>query len=144
MIRLQDLLAETLNNKINELPPGKLFSDAKNIEGIFNKSQRSWSEVIEAAEKNKNNGRLEMVNLKDIHITQPNIQSNKVKIILKNLNTLSPITVVQFEDGEMAIHDGHHRLVANWVLGHSKIKVNLIQTTKYDWTGIDTPGNPNM
>lgn len=144
MIRLQDLLVETLNTKIDQLPTGKLFSDAKNIEGIFNKSQHSWSEVIETAEKNKNNGHIETVNLKDIHITQPNIQSNKVKTMLKDLNSLPPIDVVQFEDGEMAIHDGHHRLVANWLLGHSKIKVNLIQTTKYDWTGIDTPGNPNM
>ena len=37
MIRLQDLLVETLNTKIDELPTGKLFSDAKNIEGIFKK-----------------------------------------------------------------------------------------------------------
>ena len=49
----------------------------------------------------------------------------------------------------MAIFDGHHRLVANWALGNSKIQVNLVQTknsniTKYDWTGIDTPGDPTM
>ena len=144
MIRLRNLLVETMNNKIDELPTGKLFADAKNIESIFNKSRHSWSEVIEAFEKNKNNSNLQVVSLKDIHITQPNIQSNKVKTMLKDLNSLPPIDVVQFEDGEMAIHDGHHRLVANWVLGHSKIKVNLIQTTKYDWTGIDTPGDLTM
>jgi hypothetical protein len=149
MIRLRNLLVETSNNKIDELPIGKLFNDAKNIQRIFNISRRSWSAVIEAFEKNKDNGNLQLVSLKDIHITQPNIQSNKVKTILADLNKLSTINVVEFEDGEMAIFDGHHRLVANWALGNSKIQVNLVQTknsniTKYDWTGIDTPGDPTM
>ena len=149
MIRLRNLLIETFDNKIDELPTGKLFNDAKNIESIFNKSRRSWSDVIEAFEKNKDNGRLQLISLKDIHITQPNIQSNKVKTILSSLNKLSTINVVEFEDGEMAIFDGHHRLVANWALGNSKIEVNLVQaknsnTTKFDWTGIDTPGDPTM
>ena len=149
MIRLRNLLVETSNNKIDELPTGKLFNDAKNIQRIFNISRRSWSDVIEAFEKNKDNGNLQLVSLKDIHITQPNIQSNKVKTILADLNKLSTINVVEFEDGEMAIFDGHHRLVANWALGNSKIQVNLVQTknsniTKYDWTGIDTPGDPTM
>ena len=44
----------------------------------------------------------------------------------------------------MAIYDGHHRLVANWALGNTQIKVNLVQLPHYDATGIDTPGNPNM
>ena len=149
MIRLRNLLVETSNNKIDELPIGKLFNDAKNIQRIFNISRRSWSAVIEAFEKNKDNGNLQLVSLKDIHITQPNIQSNKVKTILDDLNKLTTINVVEFEDGEMAIFDGHHRLVANWALGNSKIQVNLVQTknsniTKYDWTGIDTPGDPTM
>ena len=149
MIRLRNLLVETSNNKIDELPIGKLFNDAKNIQRIFNISRRSWSAVIEAFEKNKDNGSLQLVSLKDIHITQPNIQSNKVKTILDDLNKLTTINVVEFEDGEMAIFDGHHRLVANWALGNSKIQVNLVQTknsniTKYDWTGIDTPGDPTM
>ena len=149
MIRLRNLLVETSNNKIDELPTGKLFNDAKNIQRIFNISRRSWSDVIEAFEKNKDNGNLQLVSLKDIHITQPNIQSNKVKTILADLNKLSTINVVEFEDGEMAIFDGHHRLVANWALGNSKIEVNLVQTknsniTKFDWTGIDTPGDPTM
>lgn len=142
MIRLRNLLVETFDNKIDKLPTGKLFNDAKNIESIFNKSRRSWSDVIEAFEKNKDTGSLQHVSLKDIHITQPNIQSNKVKTILADLNKLSTINVVKFEDGEMAIFDGHHRLVANWALGNSKIEVNLVQLTKYDWTGIDTPGDP--
>jgi len=144
MIRLRNLLVETLHNKIDELPAGKLFDDAKNIEGIFNKSRHTWSEVIEAFEKNKNNGRIQFVNIQDIHITQPNIQSNKVKSILNDLNKQALIDVVEFDDGEMAIFDGHHRLVANWALVNSQIKVNLIQLTKYDASGIDTPGDPNM
>jgi hypothetical protein len=149
MIRLRNLLGETSNNKIDELPTGKLFNDAKNIQRIFNISRRSWSDVIEAFEKNKDNGNLQLVSLKDIHITQPNIQSNKVKTILADLNKLSTINVVEFEDGEMAIFDGHHRLVANWALGNSKIEVNLVQSensniTKFDWTGIDTPDDTTM
>ena len=55
MIKLIDLLKEELSNKtieiankkIDELPGGKIFGDAKNIQGIFNTSQYSWSEVIE-------------------------------------------------------------------------------------------------
>ena len=65
------------------------------------------------------------------------------------MNKLSTINVVEFEDGEMAIFDGHHRLVANWALGNSKIEVNLVQSensniTKFDWTGIDTPDDTTM
>ena len=148
MIRLRDILHEAGSvievaiQKIATLPTGKLFNDAKNIQHIFNKSRHSWSNVIETFEKNKDNGSLKLVSLKDIHITQPNIQANKVKTILADLNKLSTINVIEFEDGEMAIFDGHHRLVANWALGNSKIEVNLVQLTKYDWTGIDTPGDP--
>lgn len=155
MIRLRDILQEVGSviavamQKIATLPAGKLFDDAKNIEGIFNRSRRTWSEVIEAFEKNKDNGSLRFVNTQDIHVTQPNIQANKVKTILDDLNKLSTINVVEFEDGELAIFDGHHRLVANWALGNSQIKVNLVgiqnsTTTKFDWTGIDTPRDPTM
>ena len=147
MIKLKNLLKEAESadlsyQKIDELPNGKLFDDAKNIEGIFKKSQHSWNDVIVTYEKHEEQHHIKYVNILDIHITQPNIQSNKVKTILADLNKLSTINVVKFEDGEMAIFDGHHRLVANWALGNSKIEVNLVQLTKYDWTGIDTPGDP--
>jgi hypothetical protein len=57
--------------KIDQLPQGKLFNDAKNIEGVFKKSSHSWSKVIELFEKNKNKSKLEVIDTKDIHITQP-------------------------------------------------------------------------
>jgi hypothetical protein len=118
---------ESINKKIDELPQGKIFDDAKNIEGIFKKSSYSWSEVIELFEKNKHKGKPEIVDIKDIHITQPNIQANKVKNILDKVNNLSPINIVEFEDGEKIIYDGHHRLVANWALDNNIIKVNLVK-----------------
>jgi len=117
----------TISQKIDQLPQGKLFNDSKNIEGIFKKSSHSWSEVIELFEKNKNKSKPEIIDIKDIHITQPNIQSNKVKNMLDKVNNLSYINVVEFEDGEKVIYDGHHRLVANWALGNNRIKVNLVK-----------------
>jgi hypothetical protein len=44
----------------------------------------------------------------------------------------------------MAIYDGHHRLIANWALGNTTIKVNLVKLPKYDASGIDTPNDPTM
>ena len=122
---------EKANIKIDKLPNGKLFDDAKNIEGIFDRSKYSWSEVIENFEKNKNSATLESININDIHITQPNIQSNKVKSIIKNINSIPVINVIQFKNGEKSIYDGHHRLVANWALGNNMIKVNLVKVNDY-------------
>ena len=34
MIRLRNLLVETFDNKIDKLPTGKLFNDAKNIKVV--------------------------------------------------------------------------------------------------------------
>lgn len=133
MIKLIDILREEISpsnlaiQKIDELPKGKIFDDAKNIEGIFKKSQHSWSEVIDSFEKNKHKSKPQTVNIRDIHITQPNIQSNKIKHTIKNLDKVPTINVVEFENGEKAIYDGHHRLVASWALGDAKIKVNLVQ-----------------
>jgi len=124
---LKEDTAFSAEQRIDELPKGKLFDDAKNIESIFNRSKHSWSEVIELFEKNKDKGQEQYVNIEDIHITQPNIQSNKVKQIITNSKELPTINVVQFPDGEKVIYDGHHRLVANWALGNKKIKTNLVQ-----------------
>lgn len=113
--------------KIDQLPQGKLFNDAKNIEGVFKKSSHSWSKVIELFEKNKNKSKLEVIDTKDIHITQPNIQANKVKNMLDKVNNLPPINVIEFEDGEKVIYDAHHRLIANWVLNNNRVEVNLVK-----------------
>ena len=47
--------------------------------------------------------------------------------MLDKITKLTPINVVQFSNGEKAIYDGHHRLIAHWALGEKKIKVNLVK-----------------
>lgn len=113
--------------KINNLPKGKIFDDAKNIESIFKRSSKSYSEVLETFEKNRDKGKLTAIDIKDISVTQPNIQSNKVNAMIKNIKKTPTINVVQFKDGTRAIFDGHHRLVTNWAVGNTKIKVNLVK-----------------
>jgi len=148
MIRLRNLLKETNSSielaytRVDKLPSGKIFADAKNIEGVFTKSKYDWNEVIVTYERHEDEHHIKLVNIADIHITQPNIQANKVKEILPNIDNVPRINVVQFSDGEMAIYDGHHRLIANWALGNTTIKVNLVKLPKYDASGIDTPGDP--
>ena len=150
MIRLKTLLQESNNslelayNRIDGLPVGKLFDDAKNIEIVFKKSIHSWNDVIVTYERYEDEHHIVNINVSDIHITQPNIQSNKVKEMIPNIDELPRINVVQFTDGEMTIYDGHHRLIANWALGNTKIKVNLVRLPKYDASGIDTPYDPTM
>jgi hypothetical protein len=150
MIRLRNLLKETNSSielaytRVDKLPSGKIFADAKNIEGVFNKSKYDWNEVIVTYERHEDEHHIKFVNISDIHITQPNIQANKVKNIIQTTQLVPRINVVQFEDGEMAIYDGHHRLTAAWALGEQQIKVNLVKLTKYDASGIDTPGDPTM
>jgi hypothetical protein len=113
-------------NKIEVLPKGSTFEDAKRIDGIFDRSKHTWSEVIETFEKNQKAAKPKIVNVKDIQITQPNIQSNKVKAMIEKYNKLPLINVVQFPDG-LAIYDGHHRLLTAWSMGETKIKVNLVK-----------------
>jgi len=124
---LKENTTPSAKEKIDELPQGKIFDDAKNIEGIFKKSSYSWSEVVELFEKNKNKSKPEVIDTKDVYITQLNIQANKVKNMLDKVNKLPPVNVVEFEDGEKVIYDGHHRLIANWALNNSKIEVNLVK-----------------
>jgi uncharacterized ParB-like nuclease family protein len=47
--------------------------------------------------------------------------------MIDDIDKVPPINVVQFKNGEKAIYDGHHRLMANWALGETKIKVNLVK-----------------
>jgi hypothetical protein len=113
-------------DRIDSLPKGSTFEDAKRIDGIFNRSKHTWSEVIETFEKNQKDAKFKSVNVKDIQITQPNIQSIKVKNMIQDFSKLEPINVVQFSDG-MAIYDGHHRLLTAWALGETKLKVNFVK-----------------
>ena len=112
---------------LDDLPKGTIFDDAKRIETIFKKSNHSWSEVRETLDKNKDSGKITEIDLDKIEITQPNIQSNKIKKMLSNTKELPLIDVVQFKDGTYAIPDGHHRLTTGYLLGEKKIKVNLIK-----------------
>jgi len=130
MIKLIDLLYENSSiafDKIDKLPKGKIFDDAKNIENVFKKSKHTWNEVINAYEQNKDTGELTTVDLNDIQITQPNIQANKAKQMVKDINNLPTINVVEFNNGEKVIYDGHHRLIANWAVNNNEIEVNLIK-----------------
>ena len=110
--------------KLQALPQGKMFDDAKNIESVFKKSKHTWSEVIETFETNQSDAVETQINVKDIQITQPNIQLRKVEKML-TAKDLPLINVVKFKDG-YAIYDGHHRLMTAWALDDKKIKVNLV------------------
>jgi hypothetical protein len=112
--------------KIDSLQKGAIFDDAKKIDTIFNMTKHSWSDVINAYEQNKDKAKIKSVNVKDIQITQRNIQSNKVKEMINRDGKLKMINVVEFPDG-LAIYDGHHRLTTAWALGETKIKVNLVK-----------------
>ena len=130
-IEIMTLTSEFLTANRNEiieiesLPKGKLFDDAKNIESIFKKSQHSYSEVIEAFESNKDSAKTKTVSIRDIQITQPNIQTGKVISMLNDFKNLPIINAVQFNDA-IVIFDGHHRLITSWALGMQKIKLNLV------------------
>lgn len=112
--------------RIDSLPKGAIFDDAKRIGGIFDISKHSWSDVVNAFEKNQKNAKVKSINIKDIQITQPNIQSNKVKAMIEKFDKLPMINVVEFSDG-LVIYDGHHRLLTAWALGETKIKVSLVK-----------------
>ena len=111
---------------IDSLPKGATFDDAKRIDGVFDRSKHTWSEVIEAFEKRQREAKVKSVNVKDVKITQPNIQSNKIKGMLDKVDKLPLINMVQFPDG-LVIYDGHHRLLTAWALGETKIKANLVK-----------------
>lgn len=111
---------------IDSLPKGATFDDAKRIDGVFDRSKHTWSEVIEAFEKRQREAKVKSVNVKDVKITQPNIQSSKIKGMLDKVDKLPLINMVQFPDG-LVIYDGHHRLLTAWALGETKIKANLVK-----------------
>lgn len=125
MIKFKDIFNENIN-KLNLLPSGKIFQDAKNIESVFKRSSHSWSESIEMFEKNRNNSIKQNVNVKDIKITQPNIQVEKIIAMIPKFKTLPIVDAVKFKDGEIVIFDGHHRLITHWILDKPYIKVNLV------------------
>jgi hypothetical protein len=114
-------------SKLKNLPQGSLFADAKKIDKYFSKSSMSWSEIIEAFEKRRNEARIREIPINLIKITQPNIQLNKVSAMIPNADKLPIISAVKFKNGEIAIFDGHHRLITLWALDRKTIKVNLLE-----------------
>ena len=130
-IKLKTLLFESsAEQKLNALPKGQLFNDAKSIKNTFDLSPYTWSQTIEAFEKNATKAKHVSIPIDSIKITQPNIQLHKVLNIMANLDKTPIINAVKFDNDTIAIFDGHHRLMANWALGNSSIKVNLVDLTK--------------
>ncbi len=112
--------------KVEALPKGSIFDDAKRIDSIFKINNRSWSEVVQAWEENEKDSKTRTINPKDVQITQRNIQLSKVEEVIRRKGTLKKINVIEFPEG-MVIYDGHHRLTTAWALGETKLKVNYIK-----------------
>lgn len=115
---------------LDKLPKGKIFDDAKLITGLFKRSEHSWSETIEQFEKHKDNAVLTKIKVSEVNITQPNIQAGKVIKMTENYNDVPVINAVRFEDGEIVIYDGHHRLTAAHLLGRKEVEVMLVDLEK--------------
>ena len=73
--------ADSASEKIESLPKGSTFDDAKRIDGIFSKSKHTWSEVIEAFEKMANLATKAGVEGHPIRIRTPLIRMTKAQII---------------------------------------------------------------
>jgi len=112
--------------KVEALPKGSIFDDAKRIDSIFQISNRAWSEVVQAWEENEKSAKSKTINPKDVQITQRNIQSSKVGEMIYRKGPLKTINVIEFPEG-MVIPDGHHRLLTAWALGITKLSVNYIK-----------------
>ena len=129
-IKLKTLLAESnAEQKLQSLPKGQIFDDAKSIKDTFDASPYTWSQTIEAYESNATKAKHVTIPINTIYITQPNIQLHKVLNIMANLDSTPIINAVKFDNNTISIFDGHHRLVANWALDKTHVKVNLVDLT---------------
>jgi hypothetical protein len=118
---------DVANDKINTLPAGKLFDDAKSISGVFKKSERQWSDVVYNFEQNQKSAKQTFASIKDIQITQPNIQSNKAKKLIDSRVKTPIVNAVKYKNGDIVIFDGHHRLIAKWAKGNKTIRLNMVK-----------------
>jgi hypothetical protein len=112
--------------KVEALPKGSIFDDAKRIDGIFKLNNRPWSEIVQTWEENEKQAKPKTINPKDIQITQRNIQLSKVHEMIHRKGSLKTIHVIEYPEG-MVIYDGHHRLTTAWALGITKLKVDYIK-----------------
>lgn len=117
---------EAAIKKVDNLPKGSIFDDAKRIDSIFKTTNRSWSEVVHDWEQGEKQAKPKTINPKDIQITQRNIQSSKVQEMILRKGPLKTIHVIEYPEGPV-IYDGHHRLTAAWALGETRLKVNYIK-----------------
>ena len=117
---------EAALQKVESLPKGSIFDDAKRIDGIFKINKRPWHEIVATWEQYGDAAQTKTINPKDIQITQPNIQLNKVKEMIFRDTKVKTINVIQFPEGPV-IWDGHHRLTKAWALGETKLKVNYLK-----------------
>jgi hypothetical protein len=117
---------EAAIEKVEGLPKGSIFDDAKRIDGIFQISNRPWSEIVQTWEENEDKAKPKTINPKDIHITQRNIQSSKVTEMILREGKVKTINVIEYPEGPV-IYDGHHRLTKAWALGETKLKVNYLK-----------------
>ena len=117
---------EAAIQKVEALPKGSIFDDAKRIDGIFKINKRPWHEVVATWEQYKDAAKPKTLNPKDIQITQPNIQSDKVREMIFRKGKVKTINVIEFPEGPV-IYDGHHRLTKAWALGETKLKVNYLK-----------------
>ena len=117
---------EAAIKKVEALPKGSIFDDAKRIDSIFQINNRPWHEVVHDWEQGEKQAKPKTINPKDIQITQRNIQSSKVEEMICRKGPLKTINVIEYPEG-MVIPDGHHRLTAAWALGETRLKVNHIK-----------------
>ena len=113
--------------RVDSLPSGRIFDDAKRVDQVFSISKRSWSETAQAFELGRDQAEPVELDLDSLRITQPNIRSSRVKWLISQVESLEPIPIVEFSDGERVVFDGHHRLVANWALGRRTIAAYLVK-----------------
>lgn len=117
---------EAALQRVEELPKGSIFDDAKRIDGVFKMNKRPWHEIVQTWEQYQDAAQTKTINPKDIQITQPNIQLNKVKEMIFRDGKVKTINVIEFPEGPV-IYDGHHRLTKAWALGETKLKVNYLK-----------------
>lgn len=113
--------------QLDDLPPGAIFDDAKDLTGIFPQSKRVHHEVVFDFEQGKNDGRSAVIDvaLDDITITQPNITQTKVERFMKDIEALPPIKAVVYDD-EVVVFDGHHRLAAAYFADADTTPVDIV------------------
>ncbi len=111
--------------KINALPQGRIFEDAGNITGIFEKSEMQWNQLLADFEQGSAN--IAIIDLCSLQITQNSVRKNKAINYLKHLDSLPPIRVVVYKDTIVTID--HHRLIAVWSSGKREISALVVVVT---------------